>query len=247
MFRRIAVLAGLLLAIAPPAFAQYLKQGFALPAERRASVMLVCPDLFVGSINSRQEQVLNPEWTRTAYANLAAALAAGPIGSAVDLRLPPCDAAEKTALLEKLRVEVNTRNSDVMFRVPPGTFPLAGNDLKALKGLKGRYAYKIDRDLLAQVRSTYGEADYALFLTMHDAYTTSGAKAGKIAGLFVGIPNAMPPHYANSMLVDLKSGEIVWTHMDGAAGGDVRTPEGARKRIGQATKNFPLPSRSTGR
>lgn len=237
---RFVGLAGVLLVLTTPGNAQFLKRGFALPPDGKSSVMVVCPDLFVGTIDSRQEQVLNPDWTRGAYANLVAALRAGPIGSAVDLRVPACDAAQKTPLLEQVYREINLRNSDVLFKVPPGTFPLPDNDLRRLKGLKGQYSYALNRDLLAQLRSTFGEADFGLFLTMHDAYTTAGAKAGKIAGALIGVPNTMPPHFANSMLVDLRNGDIVWTHMDGAVGGDVRTPDGARKRILQAARNFPV-------
>jgi len=235
----IGAMGAALLAAAMPAEAQFVKQGFQFPKDHKASVLMVCADLFVGSLDSKQAQILDPDWTRTAYANLGDALRAGAIGRAVDLRVPACDPAVKTPLLEQVYQDINKRTSDMLFKVPPGTFPLPDNDLRRLKGLKGNYTYRIDSGLMAQVRSTFGEADYGLFFTMHDAYTTSGAKAGKIAGLFIGIPNQMPPHYANSMLVDLHNGEILWLHMDGAVGGDPRKPEGAQRRVAEATAHFP--------
>ena len=235
----IGIVGAALLASATPADAQFVKQGFQFPKDHKASVLMVCADLFVGSLDSKQVQLLNPDWTRTAYTNLGDALRAGPIGKAVDLRVPACDPAVKTPLLEQVYKDINMRTSDMLFKVPPGTFPLPDNDLRRLKGLKGHYSYQIDSALMAQIRSAFGEADYGVFFTMHDAYTTPGAKAGKIAGLFIGVPNQMPPHYANAMLVDLHSGEVVWLHMDGAVGGDPRTPEGAQRRIAEATVHFP--------
>lgn len=84
---------------------------------------------------------------------------------------------------------------------------------------------------------------------MHDAYATSGQKLGSVLGATVagmvsppGSPAAMralPPHYGNSMLVDLKDGSVVWFHGDGAFGGDPRTLAGAQKRMGQAMEHFP--------
>jgi hypothetical protein len=228
-------LAALLLAGA--AEAKWTKQGFSLPAGSRPSVLVPCPDLFVGTRNSRHEERARPDWIERARANLAAALRAGPVGRAVELRFGACD--EPSALLDGARSTVNFRASDQLFKVPQGTFPLPDDDLRRLKGLKGRYDYSIGADLAARLRSAYGEADYGLFFTMHDAYATLGEKAGRIAGAFIGMPFRLPPHSANSMLVDLRSGAVLWTHMDGAVGGDLRDPDEAALRMVQATRGFP--------
>lgn len=228
-------LAALLLAGAGEA--KWTKPGFVLPAGSRPSVLVPCPDLFVGTRNSRHEERARPDWIERARANLETALRAGPVGRAVELRFGACD--EPSSLLDEARSTVNFRASDFLFKVPSGTFPLPGNDLKRIKGLKGRYDYGIGADLVARLRSVYGEADYGLFFTMHDGYATAGDKAGRIAGAFIGIPFLPPPHYANSMLVDLRSGAILWIHMDGAVGGDLRDPDEAPLRMEQATRGFP--------
>ncbi|HEU0098296.1 MAG TPA: hypothetical protein VFQ67_05915 [Allosphingosinicella sp.] len=235
----VAAAAAALLA-AGTAEAKWTKPGFSLPAGPKRAVLVPCPDLFVGTRNSRGEERARADWTERARANLAAALRAGPVGRAVELRFGACD--EPSALLDEARSTVNFRNSDLLFKVPPGTFPRPGDGAQALKGLKrlkGRYEYGIGADLVARLRSAYGDADYGLFLTMHDGYSTPGDKAGRIAGAFIGIPFVLPPHYANSMLVDLRSGAILWTHMDGAVGGDLRDPDEAGRRMEQATRGFP--------
>lgn len=239
MWRIVAIFGVALLALPSPAAAQFLKPGFTLPADRKPVVVVACPDMIVGSLNTRGEEEANAEWTRTAYARLSDALKAGPIGTLAALRFAPCDPIVKTPFGELLHNHINLRNSDVLFRVPPGTFPLPGNDLKLIKGLKGNYAYHLDRTLIDQLRANLGEGDYVLFLTMRDSYSTPGLKAEKLLGAMIGIPNQMPPHYANTMLVDLHSAEIVWTHMDGAVGGDPRTSDGAARRIAQVTRHFP--------
>jgi hypothetical protein len=230
----------LLAATAGPAAAKWTRPGFSLPGGARPPVLVPCPDLFVGTRNAKHEERPRADWTERARANLAAALRAGPVGRAVELRFGACD--EPSALLDEARSTVNFRNSDLLLKVPPGTFPLPDSDprrLKGLKGLKGRYEYGIGADLAARLRAAYGEADYGLFFTMHDGYATAGDKAGRIAGAFIGVPFFLPPHYANSMLVDLRSGAILWTHMDGAVGGDLREREGAARRMEQATRGFP--------
>ncbi len=239
MSNRIVALAAALLATTVPAHAQSRESPAVSPA--RPSLVLVCPDLFVGTIDSRQEQAANPEWTRAAYANLIAALKDGPVGRSVDLRVPPCVPEETTPLRDRTRAEVNWLESDIIFKVPAGTFPLPDNDMRRIKGLKGKYSYRLSAALLADLRAACGDADYALFLAMHDAYTTPGAKAGKIAAAFLGVANTMPPHFANSLLIDFRTGDMVWWHGDGQIGGDVRTAAGAQKRIEEALHGFALP------
>ncbi|HYJ83785.1 MAG TPA: hypothetical protein VEW26_13205 [Allosphingosinicella sp.] len=237
----VAAAAALLLAAGTAGAAgNFTRPGFSIPAGSRPSVLVPCPDLFVGTRNAKHEEKLRPDWVGRARANLAAALRAGPVGQAVELRFGACD--EPSALLDEARSTVNFRTSDWLFKVPPGTFPRPGDGAQALKGLKrlkGRYDYGIGAELVARLSSAYGEADYGLFFTMHDGYATPGDKAGRIAGAFIGHPFLLPPHSANSMLVDLRSGAVLWIHMDGAVGGDLRDPDEAAKRMEQATWGFP--------
>jgi hypothetical protein len=46
-------------------------------------------------------------------------------------------------------------------------------------------------------------------------------------------------HKGFAGLVDLRTGDLVWLNADLAMGGDVRTPEGAQKRVAQLLEDFP--------
>lgn len=83
-------------------------------------------------------------------------------------------------------------------------------------------------------------ARYGLFVTTEDAYGSFGRKmfqvlAAGIAG--VGVQSGV--HKGSAGLVDLQTGELVWLNADWAMGGDVRTEDGMRKRVGQLLEDFP--------
>lgn len=91
---------------------------------------------------------------------------------------------------------------------------------------------------ISSLKSLHG-ADYVLFLNTHDAYGSTGRKALQIVGLLAGVAVTSGEHIGYAGLVDLKSGELVWLNADRQMGGDVRTTEGAAKRVGQLLEGFP--------
>jgi hypothetical protein len=242
--RLMALLGALALTcFALPAQAQYAKPGFKLPEDRRPSLLLVCPDLYIGQIDTHHMEGIHPPWTRAGHANLIAALQTGAVGQVYDVRAAQCDpTAEPGPLLAEARRIVSARDSDALFRVPEGTFPLPDNDLRRIKGLKGKkgqFSYGIGRDLAQRIKAAWGEADFALFIISHDSYSTPGEMAARIGGLFLGVPNHPPPHYMNSTLVDLSDGSIVWLKMDGGTSTDIRTPQGAAARVVEQFARMP--------
>lgn len=83
-------------------------------------------------------------------------------------------------------------------------------------------------------------ARYGLFIYDRDEYGSFGRKmfqvfAAGIAG--VGVTSGVHRGYAG--LVDLRTGTLVWLNADEQMGGDVRTPEGMHKRVGQLLEDFP--------
>lgn len=87
-------------------------------------------------------------------------------------------------------------------------------------------------------------ADYALFFSTMDQYGSTGRKLLQAAGLLasafgvpVGVTSGVHKGYAG--LIDLKTGDLVWLNADYAMGGDVRTAEGAQKRVAQLLEGFP--------
>jgi hypothetical protein len=91
---------------------------------------------------------------------------------------------------------------------------------------------------ITQLQSLQG-ADYALFINTHDAYGSTGRKALQIVGMLAGVAVTSGEHWGHAGLIDLKTGELVWLNADRQMGGDVRTPEGAVKRVRQLLEGFP--------
>jgi hypothetical protein len=84
------------------------------------------------------------------------------------------------------------------------------------------------------------DADYALFIYNKDAYGSTGRKLLQaVALLGPGLAVKSGEHVGYAGLVDLKTGDLLWLNADGAMGGDVRTTEGAQKRVGQLLEEFP--------
>jgi hypothetical protein len=84
------------------------------------------------------------------------------------------------------------------------------------------------------------EADYALFIDTEDQYGSTGRKVLQIlAAATVHVAVRSGVHKGFAGLVDLRTGNLVWLNADMAMGGDVRTPEGAQRRVGQLLEDFP--------
>ncbi len=91
---------------------------------------------------------------------------------------------------------------------------------------------------LAQLKSLEG-ADYALFINTHDQYGSTGRKMLQLFAAMGGVSVTSGVHVGHAGLIDLRTGELVWLNADREMGGDVRTPEGAAKRVAQLLEGFP--------
>jgi len=111
-----------------------------------------------------------------------------------------------------------------------------GNRLPT-KVRKGQFEWNMGPEL-ANLKSLSG-ADYALFINTHDEYGSTGRKVLQIVALLGGIPVTSGVHVGYAGLVDLKTGDLVWLNADRQMGGDVRTPEGAEKRVRELLRGFP--------
>lgn len=91
---------------------------------------------------------------------------------------------------------------------------------------------------LAKLQTLQG-ANYALFINTYDAYGSTGRKVLQIFAAMGGMSVKSGEHIGYAGLVDLRTGELVWLNADRAMGGDVRTGEGASKRVSQLLEGFP--------
>jgi hypothetical protein len=206
------------------------------PPQGDYSLVVMRPDVQVGSLTTGGLFEARADWTEQARANLLRALTQQQAGR-----------GGRTLIAE-------TRNSI------PGVDPQTVADLERLHNAVGNtiaiHKYNVGNELPTKRRGldwTLGEdavklgratgMDYALFLYAQDAQASGGRVAMQvlgIAGCFVGFcaPQVGGGQFAYASLVDLKTGEVVWfnvlqtqSQMPGVTFGDIRSPEGAAQMV----------------
>lgn len=235
--RGLAVAALVLSAV--PAMAQEKtgnKPGFTLkPGTVR--IMLMRPSIRVGSQSTGGMFEPNADWTTQARENITRALnnAQGGLGNQII-------AYDEGATGEgALATQYGNLFGAVSDSVIEYQF-FVGNRLETKKR-KGTFDWSVGPGL-NELKSLQG-ADYALFINTNDAYGSTGRKVLQIFAAMGGVSVTSGVHVGHAGLVDLKTGELVWLNADRQMGGDVRTPEGATKRVTQLLEGFPGRSVST--
>ena len=217
---------------------QYADVAFA-PPQGDYRLLVMRPDVTVGSVTTGGIVEPRADWTESARANLIAALKAqqasrggnvfvlerrdGLAARGVD--------ADTVAELERLHYAVGS--SIALHRYSGANLPT-----KRGKGLD----WTLGEDAVALGRKT--GFDYALFLHAEDSFASTGRVALQvlgIAGCAVGFcaPNiGGGGQFAYASLVDLRTGEVVWfnvlqagTQIAGINMGDIRKPEGAAQMV----------------
>jgi len=90
-----------------------------------------------------------------------------------------------------------------------------------------------------EMRDRY-HADYALFVYVHDTYTTAGRVLMMLgmAAIGVGIQGGQQIGFVS--LVDLRTGDIVWFNMLTSTGGDLRDSASAKPVVASLLEDIPL-------
>ena len=207
------------------------------PPQGDYKLLVLRPDVSVGSLTTGGMVEPRADWTDQARANIISALRAqqaqrGGKLQILERRNQLAGASEQeVADVERLFYAVG--NSIVIHKYLGDYLPT-----KRGKGLE----YTLGEDAVRLGQKT--GYDYALFLHAEDQVASTGRIALGVLGLagcFVGFcaPNvggATQLDYAG--LVDLKTGEVVWfnvvqagSQVPGIAFGDLRTPEGATQMV----------------
>lgn len=207
-----------------------IRPGFVLK-EKSAKILLIRPTIKVGAQSTGGMFEPNADWTAQARDNLTTALSAvqAKLGNEVIVAEEPVGAAAETmadyrALFSVLADSVRTYQF------------FAGNRLPTKKR-KGAFEWTMGPGVADIAKGT--GADYALFLYNEDQYGSTGRKILQVFAAMAYVTVKSGEHIGYAGLVDLHTGDLVWLNADQAMGGDVRTPEGARKRVSQLLKNFP--------
>lgn len=212
-----------------------MKPGFSIPAGS-ARILLIRPDIKVGEQSTGGLFEPNADWTDEARANIETALTAAQanLGNAI-IELGEPVGAEAVTLAEYRALFPVVAGAVITYKFFPG------NRLPTKKR-EGVF----DWTLGSGIRNMPGasSADYALFLFTEDQYGSTGRKVAQVlaAGLFgVGVQSGVHKGFAG--LIDLRTGDLVWLNADLRMGGDVRTPDGAAKRVAQLLEDFPVKGR----
>jgi hypothetical protein len=227
------MLACLLLAFAPVAHAQEktgVKPGFVLkPGTVR--IVLMRPTVRVGAQSTGGVFEPNADWTAGARDLIGKALKA----NQNDLGNVVVDYDEGLSGDGPVATQYSNLFGTVADSVIEYQF-FPGNRLPTKKR-KDTFEWGVGTGLTG-LKSLEG-ADYALFINTYDAYGSAGRKMLQIFGAMAGVSVTSGVHWGHAGLVDLKTGELVWLNADRQMGGDVRTEEGAVKRVRQLLEGFP--------
>jgi hypothetical protein len=220
-------------ALSAPAAAQEKtgnKPGFALrPGSVR--IVLIRPGIRVGAQSTGGMNEPNADWTQQARDNIAQALRTAQSGLGNEVVAYDEGASGEGPLMTQYgQLFGALADSVIEYQF------FVGNRLPTKKR-KDSFEWSIGADI-GKLRSLAG-ADYALFIDTFDEYGSTGRKVLQVVAMMGGIGVTSGVHLGQAGLIDLRTGDLVWLNADRQMGGDVRTAEGAVKRVRQLLEGFP--------
>jgi hypothetical protein len=244
-----AALSLLLFTAAAPALAQERsgsRPGFTMPTNGQARILLLRPRIKVGAQSTGGDFEPNADWTAQARQNVAAALnqAQGSLGNRIIVQEEPAgDAAQVSADYMALFTALAGSVREFQF--------FRGNRLptKLRDNRNGNFDWTLGPGVSAIPGAA--DADYALFINTEDHYGSTGRKIFQVlAALGPGVAIRSGLHRGYAALIDLRTGHLLWLNADDQMGGDVRTTDGAQRRVQQLLEDFPgrapVPVRAAG-
>jgi hypothetical protein len=221
-----------------PAHAQFgggeataVREGFQLPAGE-VKILVFRPNVAVGEQTTGGMNEPSVEWTEAAKAHLIAALTRQQAARGTSLvMVPELEGPQNQLVTDYTALFRTVAEAAFQHKMFPGN---------RLPTKKKEFDWTLGKDA-AQLRALGG--DYGLFFYTYDSYGSTGRKVAQILGAVMGfglMPSGVHVGYAG--LVDLTTGDLVWLNADLAMGGDVRTADGAEKRVTQLLEGFPVKS-----
>jgi len=215
---------------------QYADMQFT-PPQGDYKLLVLRPDVTVGSLTTGGMVEPRADWTDEARANIVAALRAQQSGHGGKVTIVehwnqlPGVAPEELADVERLNGAV--ADSIVVHKY-------LGDYLPTKRGKGLDWTLGLDAVRLGQ-KTGY---DYALFMHAEDQVASGGRIALGVIGLAGCIVGFCAPNVGGAQqldyasLVDLKTGEVVWfnvvlasSEVPGIKFGDIRTPQGASQMV----------------
>lgn len=210
------------------------RPGFTLAPNSEARVLLLRPRIRVGAQSTAGMFEPNADWTAQARANLSAALtqAQATLGNRIIVQEEPVG-PQAQLQADYMALFSSVADSVISYQFFPGNrLPTKVRAIRA-----GEFNWTLGPGVAAIPGAA--EADYALFINTEDHYGSTGRKVLQLFAAMAGVSVRSGVHKGFAGLVDLRTGNLLWLNADMAMGGDVRTPEGAVRRVTQLLEDFP--------
>lgn len=232
-FRRLTAMVLVVCFWAAPGLAQEkgaVREGFSAESLRGQKILLFRPAVWVGEQSTGGMNEPNGDWTAQSRGLLADELRRRQADFSNEIVAEPDLVGEDAAAFAAHRALFGSvSDSVVQYQF------FAGNRLPTRKNKPFDWTLGTGTKRIAELTG----ARYALFVDTFDAYGSTGRKALQIMAMFARVSVSSGVHRGAAGLVDLQTGELVWLNADGQMGGDVRTEDGMRKRVGQLLEDFP--------
>lgn len=223
------ILVGLMLLLgACTSTRDFATPGYALPADKPVTILVMRPDVEVSSVTAGGVSEPNVEWTDAAKASLRGAIEAHQHARGNEVSFLP----EQEGEAARLVADYENLHNAVAFSIAEFKY-----GIEDLPTKKDRFDWTLGPGV-----SRIGElggGNYALFLYARDSFATSGRVAVQLIGALFGAYVPGGQRFAYASLVDLETGDIVWFNILSSATGDIRDPQGARETIDTLLESMP--------
>lgn len=213
---------------------------YTLPADKPVSIVVIAPDVQVGTLTTGGMAEPNADWTNASRANIFKALEEHQKGLGSEVRLLGDQDGEAAELV----ADYNALHRAVADAILLHKFLGAKLPTK-----KDRFDWSLG-DGTGKLAELSGN-NYALFLYARDNFASDGRKAMQAAGLLgclVGfcVIASGGQHVAYASLVELSSGNVVWFNVLRGSEGDVREPAGAKAMVEALMLSLPTKPGASG-
>lgn len=224
-------------ALVAPASAQErsaTRPGFSLPTNGNIRILLLRPRIRVGERSTTGIFEPNADWTQQARENVAAALAEvqSGLGNRIIVQEEPVG-QDAQLLADYMSLFSSVADSVITYQF------FRGNRLptKVRENRSGGFDWTLGSGVSGLPGAA--DADYALFIETEDHFGSTGRKILQVIAAIGRVHVEAGLHRGYAGLVDLRTGALVWINADQRMGGDVRTAEGASRRVSQLLEDFP--------
>lgn len=209
------------------------------PRHPSPKVLLMPPDVLVLEIGAAGLPLPQPHWTRAAERDLSAtaeSVLTEHEGEMMSYRV--ADGVVPYAPDHRPALELHRTVLNTILSYRYGAAGPNGGERRLVTKSEG-LAWTLG-DTVRPLRRDY-EADYALFLVYRQATSSSGRALLAAAGFVLfGAIGPTSQSIGLASLVDLHSGDIVWTNVLSGQGMDVRRPDGLKDKARQLLSEMPL-------